>query len=209
MSRAPPSVESIEEGRPLKKFVDPYRRERNYQGVENRQIEGRVLGRRDGGVRRRPRLGGELNYYGERREVFGQRVYRPRFRTIRSKSRILPQITPLEAQSVGRGRDHEETCGHDPTDVVPQERPASISRTPASEPRWVSATFGSPVATTCDRGARYSVLNHYNGCRPHRSLDLAPPNGRPAIESWTSSQALAVKRRDRLGGLLHEYQRVA
>ena len=184
MSRAPPSVESIEEGRPLKKFVDPYRRERNYQGVENRQIEGRVLGRRDGGVRRRPRLGGELNYYGERREVFGQRVYRPRFRTIRSKSRILPQITPLEAQSVGRGRDHEETCGHDPTDVVPQERPASISRTLRVSEMGLSY-IGSPVATTCDRGARYSVLNHYNGVGLTAAW-ISPPNGRPAIESWTA-----------------------
>src|SRR5262245_9536741 len=52
-----------------------------------------------------------------------------------------------------------------------------------------------------------AFVDHYNGHRPHRSLDLTPPTGRPAIETWTGSQALAVKRRDRLGGLLHEYER--
>jgi hypothetical protein len=52
-------------------------------------------------------------------------------------------------------------------------------------------------------------VDHYNGHRPHRSLDLAPPNGRPVNETWTGSQTLAIRRRDRLGGLLHEYERAA
>jgi putative transposase len=52
-------------------------------------------------------------------------------------------------------------------------------------------------------------IDHYNGYRPHRSLDLAPPNGRPAVENWTGTGMMAVKRRDRLGGLLHEYARAA
>ena len=52
-------------------------------------------------------------------------------------------------------------------------------------------------------------IDHYNGFRPHRSLDLMPPSGRPAIENWTLAQTMAVKRRDRLGGLLHEYERAA
>jgi len=54
-----------------------------------------------------------------------------------------------------------------------------------------------------------AFVDHYNVCRPHRSLDLAPPNGRPAIENWSDAQTMAVKRRDRLGGLLHEYERAA
>ena len=52
-------------------------------------------------------------------------------------------------------------------------------------------------------------IDHYNGHRPHRSLELAPPNGRPAVEHWIGTQATAVRRRDRLGGLLHEYERAA
>jgi hypothetical protein len=49
-------------------------------------------------------------------------------------------------------------------------------------------------------------VDHDNGYRPHRSLDLAPPNGRRAIENWTGTRSMAVKRGDRLGGLLHEYE---
>jgi hypothetical protein len=52
-------------------------------------------------------------------------------------------------------------------------------------------------------------VDHYNVHRAHRSLALAPPNGRPSIERWTGAQPREVKRRDRLGGLLHEYERAA
>ena len=51
--------------------------------------------------------------------------------------------------------------------------------------------------------------DHYNVHRAHRSLELAPPNGRPPIERWSGTQPLAVKRRERLGGLVHEYERAA
>ena len=50
-------------------------------------------------------------------------------------------------------------------------------------------------------------VDHYNGHRPHRSLNLAPPNGRLATNTWTGSHTLAIRRRDRLGGLLYEYER--
>jgi len=53
------------------------------------------------------------------------------------------------------------------------------------------------------------VIDHYNGWRPHRSLDLTPPNGRTPAATWTATQPLRLKRRDRLGGLLHEYERAA
>jgi len=52
-------------------------------------------------------------------------------------------------------------------------------------------------------------VDPYNGHRPHRSLDLAPPNGRPTTEKWTGSPTLAIRRRDRLGGLVQEYERAA
>lgn len=51
-------------------------------------------------------------------------------------------------------------------------------------------------------------IDHYNGWRPHRALDLAPPNGRPPAR-WTGTQPITLNRRDRLGGLLHEYERAA
>jgi transposase InsO family protein len=52
-------------------------------------------------------------------------------------------------------------------------------------------------------------VDHYNRGRPHRSLGLIPPNGRPAVKSEAVDRPLNVRRRDRLGGLLHEYERAA
>jgi putative transposase len=52
-------------------------------------------------------------------------------------------------------------------------------------------------------------IDHYNGFRPHRSLNLAPPNGRPATATFAAVSPMVVKRCDRLGGLLHEYWRAA
>jgi hypothetical protein len=53
-------------------------------------------------------------------------------------------------------------------------------------------------------------IDHYNSHRPHRGLELRPPRpGRPALHLMTSAHPLAVRRRDRLGGLIHEYARAA
>ena len=49
--------------------------------------------------------------------------------------------------------------------------------------------------------------DHYNSHRPHRTLGQAAPL-RPLTQRTTSA-ANTVRRRDRLGGLLHEYQQVA
>lgn len=52
-------------------------------------------------------------------------------------------------------------------------------------------------------------IDHYSGWRPHRSLDLVPPNGRPSPVTRAETQPIEVKRRDRLGGRIHEYERTA
>ena len=49
-------------------------------------------------------------------------------------------------------------------------------------------------------------LQHFNTHRPHRSLDQRPPAG--GIPPG-SGAAIRVLRRDRLGGLVHEYLQVA
>jgi putative transposase len=53
-------------------------------------------------------------------------------------------------------------------------------------------------------------VRHYNGERPHRSLALCPPR---AVEVRAGPDAVTVaacvRRRDRLGGLVHEYYQVA
>ena len=49
--------------------------------------------------------------------------------------------------------------------------------------------------------------HHYNTHRPHRTLGQTAPL-RP-LPQRKMSEAIIVRRRDRLGGLLHEYQHVA
>jgi putative transposase len=51
-----------------------------------------------------------------------------------------------------------------------------------------------------------TFVEHYNRERPHRALALKPPD---PIEASQASRDGPVKRRDRLGGLLHEYHRAA
>jgi hypothetical protein len=52
-------------------------------------------------------------------------------------------------------------------------------------------------------------IDHYHRCRPHRSLDLTPPTGRPSAATRVGTPPIAVSRRDRLGGLIHEYESAA
>ncbi len=48
-------------------------------------------------------------------------------------------------------------------------------------------------------------VGHYNGHRPHRALGLAPPEPRPPARTHATPRAPAIRRRDRLDGLIHEY----
>jgi transposase InsO family protein len=48
-------------------------------------------------------------------------------------------------------------------------------------------------------------VDHYNGHRPHRALELAPPEPRQPPPTRTSQPAATTHRHDRLGGLIHEY----
>jgi putative transposase len=48
-------------------------------------------------------------------------------------------------------------------------------------------------------------VDHYNGHRPHRALGLAPPEPRPPAPTHATPPAPAIRRHDRLGGLIHEY----
>jgi putative transposase len=48
--------------------------------------------------------------------------------------------------------------------------------------------------------------DHYNGYRPHRALALTPPRPtRPPVVPATEWGEAHVQRRDRLGGVVHEY----
>ena len=47
---------------------------------------------------------------------------------------------------------------------------------------------------------------HYNAHRPHRSLDLRAPDAPPIPLPVARASPPQIRRRDRLGGLLHEYE---
>jgi transposase InsO family protein len=49
-------------------------------------------------------------------------------------------------------------------------------------------------------------VDHYNRERPHRALDLLPPR---SDDDHEPSGVGAIRRRDRIGGLIHEYYRAA
>jgi transposase InsO family protein len=52
-------------------------------------------------------------------------------------------------------------------------------------------------------------VDHYNTHRPHRALKLTPPMPRRRLRLVSSPPPTQIRRRDRLGGLIHEYARAA
>jgi putative transposase len=56
-----------------------------------------------------------------------------------------------------------------------------------------------------------AYVTHYNAGRPHRALDLKPPDPmiRPTNAAAATLCSLQVDRRDLLGGLIHEYELAA
>jgi putative transposase len=52
-------------------------------------------------------------------------------------------------------------------------------------------------------------VQHYNGHRPHRALGLAAPDPPAGLTVVGEDRQARVRRRDLLGGLLHEYRRAA
>jgi transposase InsO family protein len=98
----------------------------------------------------------------------------------------------------------------------------TVIRTPTQAPnanahaeRWVGS-----VRTEClDRllifGRRQLehvlrvYIRHFNQQRPHRALDLRPPDGGIEPSRTANVHPLQVRRRDLLGGLLHEYEAAA
>jgi putative transposase len=52
-------------------------------------------------------------------------------------------------------------------------------------------------------------IRHFNQQRPHRALDLRPPDGGIEPSPRATVHPLQVRRRDLLGGLLHEYEAAA
>ncbi len=117
-----------------------------------------------------------------------------------------------------RDRDAKLSRGFD--DVFRSEG-AQVLVTPVQAPnanafaeRWVRT-----VRTECldwllvvSRGHLEQVLRiyvrHYNEHRPHRALGLEPPSPSAGL-TLVEARRARVRRRDLLGGVVHEYQRAA
>jgi putative transposase len=91
--------------------------------------------------------------------------------------------------------------------------PVQAPRANAIAERWVGSARRECLDRMLVAGERHLRLvlgehtDHYNSHRPHRSLQQEPPAGRahPPVEVT----GMRVLRRDRLGGLIHEYSLVA
>src|SRR5205085_6597531 len=96
-----------------------------------------------------------------------------------------------------------------------------IVRTPVRAPnanahveRWVGSVRRECLDRLLIAGRRHLehilrvYVRHYNHGRPHRALDLQPPDplGVAMARGDPPAPLTAVHRRDLLGGLLHEYE---
>ncbi len=77
--------------------------------------------------------------------------------------------------------------------------------------RWVKTVRSECLDWVLVRGRRHlervlgAYVRHYNEGRPHRGRELRPPAGAPTC-SGSDPRATPVRRRDLLGGLIHEYE---
>jgi putative transposase len=94
-----------------------------------------------------------------------------------------------------------------------------IVKTPVRAPsanafaeRWVGTVRRECLDHVLIFGRRHlqrvldAYAEHYNRARPHRSIDLRAPDPDRSVEAVAGSR---VRRRDLLGGLVHEYERSA
>jgi putative transposase len=116
-----------------------------------------------------------------------------------------------------RDRDAKFTAAFDAVHAAAGMRiiktPIRAPRANAIAERWIASARREcldRMLITRERHLRLVLgeyADHYNVHRPHRALRQAPPAGRPV--SPTPGANVRILRRDRLGGLIHEYSQVA
>jgi hypothetical protein len=131
---------------------------------------------------------------------------------------------PTPVRFLVRDRDAKFSC---PFDEVFRTEGVTVIRTPIRSPRanafaerWVRTVRTECLDWILIRGRRHlerllrTYAQHYNAARPHRGLDLGAPDSSRAPDSSPPElnhriQGLQFRRRDLLGGLIHEYERAA
>lgn len=108
-------------------------------------------------------------------------------------------------------RSFDEVFGSEGGQVL--RTPIRAPKANASAQRWVQTVRAECLDWTLVLGRRHlerllrRYVRHYNQQRPHRSLALAVPE--PQEPSSPQVNLREVRRRDVLGGLIHEYHEVA
>ena len=116
-----------------------------------------------------------------------------------------------------RDRDAKFTAAFDAVFAAAGVRiiktPVQAPRANAIAERWIASARRECLDRMLITGERHLRLvlgeyaDHYNSHRPHRALQQGPPAGRPHPPAPGAN--VRVLRRDRLGGLIHEYSQVA
>ena len=90
--------------------------------------------------------------------------------------------------------------------------PHRVPRANAYAERWVGTVRRECLDWILVLGRRHleavlhEYVDHYNAHRPHRAPDLRAPDAEPVpLQPAPSPWPGRVRRRDRLGGLIHEY----
>jgi putative transposase len=143
-------------------------------------------------------------------------VQRARERSIEMEA-LEGAITPrflLRDRDAKFTRAFDDVFASDGTQVI--KTPVKAPNANAVAERWVRTVRQECLDWTLIWGRRHlerivdEYIRHHNDERPHRSLALYPPR---AIEVGAGpdvvTTAARVRRRDRLGGLVHEYYQVA
>lgn len=94
--------------------------------------------------------------------------------------------------------------------------PPRSPRANAHAERWVRTARSEVTDRMLIAGSRHlhAVLDeyvaHYNQHRPHRARNLRPPDSDDIVSGLATARAVAgIRRRNVLGGLIHEYQQAA
>jgi putative transposase len=157
---------------------------------------------------------------GSRRVHFGGVTANPNERWVTQQARNLVITLDEEQRPVRflvRDRDRKFTRGFDEVfrteDIRVIRTPVRAPQAKAHAERWVGSLRRECLdrILIVGRGQLEQVvrayINHHNEHRPHRSLEQRPPLAKPPPA--TPALPSSIGRRDRLGGLLHEYHAIA
>jgi putative transposase len=157
---------------------------------------------------------------GSRRVHFGGVTANPNGQWVTQQARNLAMELAEQERPVRflvRDRDSKFSFGFD--EVFRSEgvrvirRPVPAPRAKAHAERWVGSLRRECLDRILVIGRRHleqvvrAYIAHHNEHRPHRSLDQRPPLAKPPPAGQPHPNSIG--RRDRLGGLLHEYYAVA